>query len=152
MYFNAHKWAPTLTPKYIPSRNNFPTTSGSHRSSLTDRSSSDPTLGFFSWSVPNRPVQIDQVFGLFSRSGPSWAYSLNTPRQAQLEVNSLCQHLADFSSGPFGFFNLLDRAPRPVRFCVPRLRWSFAFRALWFREEPLRSVCLLFKPSLASSL
>ena len=54
-YFDAHNWAPTLTPKYIPSRNicstasRFPHRSGlllrtglrtqfTHRSGLTDRS------------------------------------------------------------------------------------------------------------------
>ena len=40
-YFNAHNWAPTLTPKYIPSRNICPMSSRfMHRSGLTDQSKS----------------------------------------------------------------------------------------------------------------
>ena len=75
MYFNAHKWAPTLTPKYISSQNIYPTASRfTHRYGLLFRTQ------FTQWFAhpvytpirPNRSVQTDPVLSLCSRSGQCW--------------------------------------------------------------------------------
>ena len=71
-YFNAHKWAPTLSPKYIPSRNICPISfQFMHRSGLL----------FTHGSGPNWLVQIDLVLGLCSRYDQCWAcISTHPPR------------------------------------------------------------------------
>ena len=74
-YFNARKWSPTLTPKYIPSWNICPTASRfTHWSGLTDRSK---PIRFSAAPIGSRLVQpIQPMLSLYfnSYNGARWAF------------------------------------------------------------------------------
>ena len=68
-YFNAHLWAPTLTPKYIPYRISFQRPYGFCTEPAFLRTGLRTGLR----TRPHRSVPTDPVLGLFSRSGRCWA-------------------------------------------------------------------------------
>ena len=100
-YLNAHKWAPTLTPKYIPSRNIYPTTSHfTYRSGL-----------LFAHPVfaPSLCIclciNLRTDVELASQNSPSSSTSSSTCSSGSSLRFLLASHLA--------------RAPRPTQFLDP---------------------------------
>ena len=76
-YFNAHLWAPTLTPKYIPCGISvrWPPDFRTDPAFVAHRSAYR-----FTHSVrPNRSVPTDPVLGLHSGSGRCWAFLSTLP-------------------------------------------------------------------------